>query len=177
MNSRALVVKGEKVEPERAGIVHLVFGVVVLDAQRAGPLAKIDGHSSANRRDVRPIGLKYVAVNVRTRLVGGISLKRLGGLPELEIQPRSPTFVIGHIGRVFKHNVALVQAEGITANVIGAQEVGPANRGVEIVRVISVKEEIQRRAVQSIGYLLALRRRCWGLVVGAGVVNAAVLCA
>src|SRR5450631_3782177 len=105
------VVEGEEVKPVGSGVVDLVFGVVSFDTQRAAPLAEIDVDTFPDGNDVGAVGLENIAINLRPRLVGGISLQSVGRLPKLQIQARAPSAAGGRIGRAFKHDAGLTQTD------------------------------------------------------------------
>src|SRR5262249_7336292 len=67
--TEAHVIKGEKVEPIRTRIVHLIFGVVALDPEGTGPLSEVHFQALSHRDYVRAISLKKLPVYCGARLV------------------------------------------------------------------------------------------------------------
>ncbi len=63
------MIKRQEIEKIRPRVVHLVFGVVVFDAERAGPFAEIDRQAAAHRQNVRSVRLEHGPVNLRPRFI------------------------------------------------------------------------------------------------------------
>ena len=133
------MVEGQKVKPVRTGIVHLIFGVVSLDSQRAGPLSKIQRDSFTGWKDIRPVRLKDVAIDFRAGFVRGISLERVRGLSKLQIEAASPPAAGVDIGCVLENQRGLIEAELVAQHVIGAKQVHTPNRLVEIVFIVRIQ--------------------------------------
>src|SRR5579885_2549011 len=72
--ANAHVVRRKIGEPERAGIIHLVFAVGAFHSHTAGPLPKVEREPAANRSYIGSIRLEDIAVNAGAWLVRGISL-------------------------------------------------------------------------------------------------------
>ena len=133
------VVKRQKVEPVRAGIIYLVFGVVAFDAERTSPFAKIDGYAFTDGNYVCAVGLENVAINLGPRFVRGVSLQCVGGLAELQIEAPTPAAAGCGIGRMFNDDTGLVEAEFIAEHVVGAQQIYSTDGIVEIVGVVAIQ--------------------------------------
>ena len=92
VQARTHVIEGQKVKPIRAGVIHLIFGIVALQAQGTGPFSKVHGESRANRHDVRAISLEDRAIDIRPRLIGSVPLERGGRLSILQVEAEAKPF-------------------------------------------------------------------------------------
>src|SRR5262249_52240078 len=138
-NTCTHVIERQKIEPVRTRVVDLVLRVISLDSERTPPLSKVHVDSFADGENIRAVGLEYVAIDLRPRLVRRIPLQGVGGLPELKIEARSPTPTSANVRRMLKDHVRLVQAELITEHVISPQQVHSPHRIVEVVSVVCVE--------------------------------------
>ena len=146
--ARARVIKRKKVEPKGTRVVHLVLRIVSFDAQRTGPLAEIDGQSTSHGSHVCPIGLEDVAPDVRPQFISGIALQCFGCLPKLQVEAETETLTVRRIGSILKHNVRLIQAERITAHIIGTKKVYASDRIVKVVAVVTIQHKIDGRTAE-----------------------------
>src|SRR5580692_104522 len=106
--TEAHVVEGQKVEPERSRIVHLIFGVVSFEPDGTRKFAEVDIQAAADGNDVSAVGLKNVPVNIWPGFIGRISLQRVRGLAKLQIQTASETSSSSNIGWVIKYHAGLI---------------------------------------------------------------------
>src|SRR5208282_2170458 len=148
--AHAHVIKRQKIEPKRARIVQLVFGVISFDSDRASKFADIQRQSVADGRHVRSISLKDISIDIRAGFIGGISLQRVRRLPELQIEANSKRTSSANIGSPLENHVGLIQTDVVAQNVVGTQRVHTPNRVVEIERIIFIEREIQSGSVQVI---------------------------
>ena len=66
----------------------------------------------------------------------------VGGLAELKIEAPAPAAAFGDVGWMIENYVGLVQAEFVAENVVGAEKIDAADRGVEVVVVVAVERDV-----------------------------------
>ena len=136
------MIEGQEIEPIGTGVIHLIFGVISFDAKRACKLAEVDGQPATEWDYIRPICLEDVTINVRPWFVGRVPLKSLSSLPILKVEAETESFAVRRIGCVFDHQISLIQAEGITRDIIGAEKIDAPGRVVEIIAIISIEQKV-----------------------------------
>src|SRR5215831_996069 len=105
------MIERQEIEPERPRIVDLILGIVSLDPQRTAPLSKINGDPLTYRDDIRTVSLEDVAIDLGSRFIRGVSLQRIGGLAELQIEASTPLATRVRIGCVLQDYAGLVDTE------------------------------------------------------------------
>src|ERR1700677_1612917 len=152
------VVKGQEVEPERSRIIHLVFGVIPFHSNRTGELPKIDIYATAYGNNIGTVSLKNVAVNIRPRLVGRITLQRICRLAKLQVETATEAAPVGNVGKALKYHIRLIQAKTVAENVIGSEQIDSTDRSVEVVFVISIERNVDGSVAQKVEGFSVLRR-------------------
>src|SRR5262249_29532817 len=144
---------------------HLVFRVIALDAQRACPLTYVHGQTIADGKNVRPICLKNVAIDVWPGFVAWVSLQRRSGLAELQVETGPKATVCRNVGTVLEDQAGLVQAEGVAADIVCAKQVHPPNRVIKVVPIVRINAEVDRSGLEEVQYpsfSSGSSRRTWG---------------
>src|SRR5262245_61535995 len=150
------MVKRQKVEEVGAAVVEIVFGVVGLVSERARELAEVNRQAVAQWRDVSPIRLPDVAVNLRSQLVDGASLHGLRRLAELQVKSRAEPAPGIDLRRLLEDDGRLIQTEAVAQHVIGAQQVDASERAIEVVAVITVDRQVDCRVAPEIKRLAVI---------------------
>jgi hypothetical protein len=94
-----------------------------------------------------------VAVNLRAQLVDRAALHGLGRLAELQVEARPESAPRIDVRRLLEDDGRLIQTEAVAQHVIGAQQVDAAERAVEVVGVITVDGQVDRRVAPEVEYL------------------------
>ena len=142
----AHVIERQKVEIEGSGVIDLIVGVIVLDAESAVELAEIYSQAASDRKDIRAVRLEQIPVNLRPGLVLGSALERLRILPEHEIDAAAVSAARLDVRSTFQDEPELVQREVVGQHVIGTKQVDAADGPVEVITVVTVEIEVQRCA-------------------------------
>ena len=103
-----------------------------------------------NGEQIGAVRLPDVAIHVGTRFVGGPTLHGLGRLAELQVETRAEPAPGIAVRRLLEDDGRLIQTEAIAQHVVGAQQVDATKRAVEIVAVITVNGQVDRRVAPEI---------------------------
>ncbi len=137
---QARVVERQEVEQVRARERLIVLRVVRLVPEHRRELAEVDLEAvGANRKEVSPVDLPHVAVDVGPGLVRGTALNGVRRLPELQVDAETVASPGLDVGRRVDHQRRLLDAESIAAGVVRTQHQHAVRRRVPVALIVTLE--------------------------------------